>query len=310
MKTVIFLMGPTAVGKTALALSLHKRLPIDLISVDSALVYRGMDIGTAKPTSDVLAETPHALIDIREPTEAYSAAQFCEDAKQEITRSLAQERIPVLVGGTMLYFSSLQNGLNELPATDPAIRLRVAQQAQEHGWVVLHQRLAKIDPITAARIHPNDAQRISRALEVYEMTGLSLTEWYNTSQKASCPWKICSIAVMPDSRLELQTKIAQRFQEMLEQGFVKEVEQLRKRIGMHAELPSMRAVGYRQVWDYLEGKSDYQNMIEKGIIATRQLAKRQLTWLRSWPELFYVMGNNSKAIFEVEKQIIQHIKTF
>lgn len=301
-------MGPTAAGKTAVALELHKRLPIDLISVDSALVYRGMDIGTAKPTAETLAVAPHALIDIRDPTEAYSAAQFCEEATHEITTSLSKGRIPVLVGGTMLYFSSLQNGLNELPTTDPAIRMSVAQQAQEEGWAVLHKRLSEIDPVAAARIHPNDSQRIGRALEVHEMTGLSLTDWYKTTQKACFPWQILSIALMPSSRAELHARIAQRFQEMLEQGFVEEVEQLRQAAGMHAELPSMRAVGYRQVWDYLEGKCDYQNMVEKGIIATRQLAKRQLTWLRSWPELFYIEGNNSQTLFDVEKEIIQRIK--
>jgi len=296
-------MGPTAAGKTAVALALYKRLPIDLISVDSALVYRDMNIGTAKPTPEILAEAPHALIDIREPTETYSVAQFCEDAKREIAKSMAQGRIPLLVGGTMLYFSSLINGLNDLPTSNDEVRQKVSDEAQQLGWSVMHQRLAAIDPEGAARIHPNDPQRIGRALEVYEMTGRSLTDWWTTTEKEVFPWRTVSIAVSPTSRQLLQDRIAQRFLIMLQEGFIAEVEQLRKHVEMHAELPSMRAVGYRQVWHYLEKQYDYDAMVNKGIIATRQLAKRQLTWLRRWDNLNWF----DSGITEVE--LIEQVYT-
>jgi tRNA dimethylallyltransferase len=282
---IILLMGPTAAGKTAIAFELYKRLPIELISVDSALVYRDMNIGTAKPSYELLRQFPHALVDIRDPDEAYSVAQFCADAKKEIERALERGRIPVLVGGTMLYYSGLIRGLNELPTTNESVRQKIAQEAQVQGWVAMHQRLTVIDPTAALRIHPNDPQRIGRALEVFEMTGRTLTDWWQNSEKERFPWPVLSIAMAPTSREILHKNIEQRFMMMLEAGFIEEVEALKARPQMHADLPSMRAVGYRQVWDYLENNHDHATMITKGIIATRQLAKRQMTWLRQWPDL-------------------------
>lgn len=277
----IFLMGPTASGKTELAVELVRRLPLEIVSVDSVMVYRGMDIGTAKPGAEVLARAPHRLIDIRDPAEAYSAAEFRADALQAMAEITAAGRIPLLVGGTMLYFRALQHGLSELPSADPEVRGRIEAQARRRGWAALHEQLARVDPEAARRIHPNDPQRIQRALEVYEATGSTLTELTGRKTREAIPYGIRKLVLAPADRAELHTRVADRFQQMLAAGLVQEVEHLYARGDLHPELPSMRAVGYRQIWRYLTGDHDYDTMVERAIIATRQLVKRQLTWLRA-----------------------------
>ncbi len=277
---VLMLMGPTACGKTDYAVELVQRLPLDIISVDSALVYRGMDVGTAKPSPHVLAQAPHRLIDIRDPAQAYSAAQFRDDALREIEQIHARGRVPLLVGGTMLYFRALERGLANLPEADPALRAELAATAEELGWEALHARLAKVDPDAAARIHPNDPQRIQRALEVYELTGQPLTRLLERDGGEPFPYPVAKWIIAPSDRQWLHDRIARRFEQMLRQGFVEEVEALKSRPDLNRDYPSMRAVGYRQIWDYLDGCYDYAAMKTKGIIATRQFAKRQLTWLR------------------------------
>ncbi|MBA1377564.1 tRNA (adenosine(37)-N6)-dimethylallyltransferase MiaA [Pseudomonas brassicacearum] len=294
----IFLMGPTAAGKTDLAIELTKVLPCELISVDSALVYRGMDIGTAKPSKELLAEFPHRLIDILDPAEAYSAADFRRDALQAMADITARGKIPLLVGGTMLYYKALVDGLADMPAADPEVRAQIEEEAARLGWQVLHEQLAAIDPESAARIHPNDPQRLSRALEVYRVSGQSMTALrqrqsaQSTEAAASglqqLPYTVANLAIAPADRQVLHRRIEQRFTLMLEQGFIDEVVALRERSDLHAGLPSIRAVGYRQVWDYLDGKLTSAEMRERGIIATRQLAKRQFTWLRSWTDLHWL----------------------
>lgn len=294
----IFLMGPTAAGKTDLALELARVLPCDLISVDSALVYRGMDIGTAKPERDVLDAFPHALIDIRDPAESYSAAEFRTDALAAMAESAARGRIPLLVGGTMLYYKALLEGLADMPSADPAIRAELEARAAAEGWEVLHRELAAVDPQSAARIHPNDPQRLTRALEVYRLSGMSMTEHrlrqaagnpdMGTSGAGQLPYTVVQLAIAPAQRQVLHDRIAQRFRVMLKQGFVEEVQALRRRSDLHAGLPSIRAVGYRQVWEYLDGELSRDEMIERGIIATRQLAKRQFTWLRGWENVHWL----------------------
>ncbi|UZE18541.1 tRNA (adenosine(37)-N6)-dimethylallyltransferase MiaA [Pseudomonas sp. B21-054] len=294
----IFLMGPTAAGKTDLAIELTKVLPCELISVDSALVYRGMDIGTAKPSKELLAEYPHRLIDILDPVEAYSAADFRRDALQAMADITARGKIPLLVGGTMLYYKALVDGLADMPAADPEVRAQIEEEAGRLGWQALHEQLAVIDPESAARIHPNDPQRLSRALEVYRVSGQSMTALrqrqsaQSTEAAASglqqLPYTVANLAIAPANRQVLHRRIEQRFTLMLEQGFIDEVVALRERSDLHAGLPSIRAVGYRQVWDYLDGKLTSAEMQERGIIATRQLAKRQFTWLRSWTDLHWL----------------------
>ena len=291
---VICLMGPTAAGKTDLAMHLADHLPCELISVDSALVYRGMDIGTAKPDAETLARYPHHLVDILDPAEAYSAARFQTDARQLIAEIHARGRIPLLVGGTMLYYKALTGGLAQMPAADPVVRQRVEAMAQERGWDAVHAELAKVDPEAAQRIHPNDPQRIQRAYEVFLLSGIPLTEWHrrqaleNAESSATggqnMSYTTHHVAVAPRERHILHERIAQRFAQMIEQGFIAEVEALHARGDLNASMPSVRAVGYRQAWDYLEGKLSRDEMIERGVIATRQLAKRQFTWLRGWHE--------------------------
>ncbi|MEN2506231.1 tRNA (adenosine(37)-N6)-dimethylallyltransferase MiaA [Stutzerimonas stutzeri] len=288
----IFLMGPTAAGKTDLAIELAKVLPCDLISVDSALVYREMDIGTAKPSAEVLQAFPHRLIDIRDPAQSYSAAEFASDALAAMAESTAAGRIPLLVGGTMLYFKALSEGLAQMPAADQQVRTELEAQARTEGLAALHRQLAEVDPESAARIHPNDPQRLVRALEVYRVSGISMSEHRarQRQQKAGAgapdggvlPYTVAQLSVAPAQRQVLHQRIEQRFVAMVEQGFVEEVEYLRGRADLHPELPSMRAVGYRQVWSYLDGACSREEMVQRGIIATRQLAKRQLTWLRGW----------------------------
>ena len=276
----IFLMGPTASGKTALACALRERFPLDLVSVDSALVYRGLDIGSAKPDAATLAAHPHALIDIRDPAEPYSAADFRVDAIAVMQRITAQGRVPLLVGGTGLYFRALQQGLSNLPEASPSIRAGLAAEASQHGWAALHARLARIDPSAAARIGINDAQRIQRALEVIELTGRPLSEQQRGGAGERFPWRVLKLALLPAERGALHERIALRFEQMLAAGFLDEVRALRARGDLHADLPAIRAVGYRQAWEHLDGQTDAAVFRDKGIFATRQLAKRQITWLR------------------------------
>ena len=276
----IFLMGPTASGKTALACELSDRFALDLISVDSAQVYRGMDIGTAKPDPETLQRYPHALVDIRDPARPYSAADFSMDAQLAMRAITAKGRVPLLVGGTGLYFRALQQGLSELPQADAAIRARLTAEAAQRGWPLLHERLQQQDPQAAARIGPNDAQRLQRALEVIELTGRRLSELQNGNRHIF-PWRVLKLALMPTDRGVLHRRIAQRFDSMMAAGLLDEVRDLRTRDDLHADLPAIRAVGYRQAWEYLDGQGDQADFRDRGIFATRQLAKRQITWLRS-----------------------------
>lgn len=277
----IFLMGPTASGKTDLAIQLRQQLPMEVISVDSALIYRGMDIGTAKPSKAELALAPHRLIDICDPAESYSAANFRTDALREMQEISAQGKIPLLVGGTMLYYKALLEGLSPLPSADEKVRSEIEAKAALIGWAGLHQELCKIDPISAQRINPNDSQRINRALEVFYLTGKTLTEL--TAQKGEAlPYDILQFAIAPEQREVLHLRIEQRFHKMIELGFQQEVEKLYRRPDLNENLPSIRCVGYRQMWEYLRGDYDHDEMVFRGICATRQLAKRQITWLRGW----------------------------
>jgi tRNA dimethylallyltransferase len=277
---VIFLMGPTATGKTNIAAELFKRFPIELISVDSALVYRGMDIGTAKPSREFLNNAPHRLIDICEPDETYSAARFRNDALLAIDEIHSKNRTPLLVGGTGLYFRALESGISDLPDADAEIRQRLESEARDIGWQAMHDRLAEIDPVSAERIHPNDPQRIQRALEIYEISGRSMTDHYDDGDVSPLPFELIKIILNPGDRSRLHERIEHRFMKMLDEGLVDEVRAFHANGRFSGSLPAMRMVGYRQVWNYLDGKSDYEEMVEKGIAATRQLAKRQMTWLR------------------------------
>ncbi|GGO86031.1 tRNA dimethylallyltransferase [Marinobacterium nitratireducens] len=293
----IFLMGPTAAGKTALAMALHDHLPCEIVSVDSALIYRGMDIGTAKPSASELAQYPHRLIDICDPAQSYSAARFREDALREMEQIAAAGRIPLLVGGTMLYFNALQHGLADLPQADPEVRARLEREAARHGWPHMHRRLAEVDPESAQRLKPMDSQRIQRALEVHELSGRAMSDIWREQQRIALPYNLVSMAVMPPQRAELHRRIELRFDQMLEQGFVDEVEQvLFARGDLDPSFPSVRCVGYRQVWDYLEGRQDYAAMRYKGIVATRQLAKRQITWLRGWENLHWLDTDDGELL--------------
>ncbi|WP_455425987.1 tRNA (adenosine(37)-N6)-dimethylallyltransferase MiaA [Dryocola sp. LX212] len=295
----IFLMGPTASGKTALAINLRKTLPVELISVDSALIYQGMDIGTAKPTAEELALAPHRLLDILDPAQAYSAADFRRDALAEMAEITASGRIPLLVGGTMLYFKALLEGLSPLPAADPEVRARIEQQAAELGWDALHRHLVDIDPVAGARIHPNDPQRLSRALEVFFISGKTLTELTQTSGEA-LPYQVHQFAIAPASRELLHQRIEQRFHQMLASDFEAEVRALFARGDLHTEMPSIRCVGYRQMWSYLAGDISHEEMVYRGICATRQLAKRQMTWLRGWDGVHWLdRANPDQARNEV-----------
>ena len=281
---VLCLMGPTASGKTTLAMALHGRLPVDIINVDASQVYRGLDIGTSKPSPAELSRVPHRLIDIRDPAEPYSAADFCADAKREIGAIHETGRLPLLVGGSMFYFHALERGLSNLPSASPEIRARLNQEAEQAGWPALHAQLAGLDPVSAARIKPNDAQRIQRALEVIELTGQPMHPATPVPPRRPA-YRFIKLAIFPADRRLLHQQIAQRYQAMLAEGLVAEVEKLLQRPDLTPDLPAMRTVGYRQVIAYLSGTLSYQEMIEKGIIATRQLAKRQLTWLRADREL-------------------------
>lgn len=274
-------MGPTASGKTALACELGERFPLELVSVDSALVYRGMDIGTAKPDTATLARHPHALVDIRDPAQPYSAADFRADALAAMQRISARGRVPLLVGGTGLYFRALQQGLSDLPEADPATRARLAAEARQLGWPAMHMRLATLDPVSANRIGCNDVQRLQRALEVIELTGRPLSELQRSGAATRFPWRVLKLALLPADRRVLHERIARRFDAMLAEGFLDEVRALRARGDLHADLPAIRAVGYRQAWERLDGQTDAVGFRDRAIFATRQLAKRQITWLRS-----------------------------
>jgi len=292
-------MGPTASGKTDLAIYLTEHFPVDIISVDSAMVYRGLNIGSAKPSDKELEKAPHRLIDLVDPLEIYSAARFRKDALKEMAKIIQTGRIPLLVGGTMLYFRALLQGLSELPESDEVIRQKLEQQAKEIGWEKMHQRLAEVDAEAAERIHPNDPQRISRALEVYEMTGTAISQLQKEQKAEPLPYQVLKLALIPSDRALLHQRIEKRFSQMLEQGLIDEVKTLRNRGDLHQDLPAIRAVGYRQVWDYLGGIIDYTEMQERGVIATRQLAKRQLTWLRSEKDL---------TIYDLSRDSMQHIQ--
>ncbi len=301
---VICLMGPTASGKTALAMALHDALPCDIVSVDSALIYREMDIGTAKPTADELSSYPHGLINLRDASESYSAADFCHDALKQISEIRANNRIPLLVGGTMMYFKSLLEGISPLPAADPAIRQTIENEANEKGWQALHEQLAEVDEQAANRIHSNDAQRIMRALEVYRLTGNTLSQ-LSQIKGDKLEGNVLQFAITTEERSTLHDRIALRFQQMIDLGFEQEVVKLKQRKDLHENLPSIRCVGYRQMWEHLNDDVDHDEMVFKGICATRQLAKKQLTWLRNWPNLQWLHmedENNLKLILsEVSK---------
>lgn len=300
----IALMGPTASGKTDLAIALMRKLPVELISVDSALVYRGMDIGTAKPSPEELSQAPHALIDIIEPDQTYSAADFRRDALQEMANITARGNIPLLVGGTMLYFKALIEGISELPSADPQLREAIEQQAAEQGWQVLHDELAGYDPVSAMRIHPNDPQRLMRAVEVYRLTGRTLTE-LTALKPEPTPYDFIQFAIAPLEREVLHERIELRFHQMLESGFEEEVKSLMARGDLHLGMPSMRCVGYRQMWEYLQGDIDYQEMVFRGVVATRQLAKRQMTWLKGWPDLQWLESGASNNISSILAKVEQ-----
>lgn len=300
----VFLMGPTASGKTALALSLIKKFPFDIISVDSALIYRDMNIGTAKPDLETLTTAPHRLINMLDPSESYSAADFRNDALREMKTITQAGRIPLLVGGTMLYFKVLQEGIATMPKTDPQVREKVEQMMVEQGLPALHEKLKQVDPVAAARIHPNDPQRLMRALEVFEMSGQSLTHWHERADVGSeFPYSVVALAIAPENRKTLHDRIALRFLQMLDEGLVEEVRALRDRDDLLPTCPAMRAVGYRQVWAYLEGEYDYAQMVNRGIIATRQLAKRQLTWLRSWSDVEWFDSEDPQLAEQVQQKL-------
>ncbi|GAB4255029.1 MAG: tRNA (adenosine(37)-N6)-dimethylallyltransferase MiaA [Methylomicrobium sp.] len=276
----IFLMGPTASGKTGLSIQLAESLGAEIVSVDSALVYRGMDIGTAKPTVGERRGIPHHLLDILDPSEAFSTGQFRTRALEAMAEIVARGNIPLLTGGTMLYFNALSHGLAELPPADAAVRAELDRELERSGSAALHRKLAEIDSESAARIHPNDPQRLQRALEVYRLTGRTISELIREAESRTIPYRIVKLIVAPADRKLLHDAIAQRFHRMLDIGFVDEVDKLLQRGDLSEKMPSIRAVGYRQIWAYLQGEYDYSTMVEKGIVATRQLAKRQFTWLR------------------------------
>jgi tRNA dimethylallyltransferase len=281
MPRAVLLMGPTASGKSRAALDAAARLPVEIVSVESAQVYLGMDVGTAKPSAEERAAVPHHLVDVMPPTGSYSAARFRDDALRLIADIGARGRVPLLVGGTMLYFKALIGGLSSLPAADARVRAEIDAEAEQDGWPTLHERLAAVDPVSADRIRPRDSQRIQRALEVYRLTGEPMSGLL-ASPRPATPASFVSIALVPSDRSVLHARIGERFDRMLANGLVEELRGLRRRYRLSPDLPSMRAVGYRQAWQHLEGELTRDGLQERGVYATRQLAKRQLTWLRSW----------------------------
>ena len=325
----IFLMGPTASGKTDLAMALCEHLPCDIISVDSAMIYRGMDIGTAKPTPEELARAPHRLIDICDPAQTYSAADFRRDALEEMAKISASGRIPLLVGGTMMYYKALLHGMSGLPSASPELRATLMLEAEEKGWDALYRELERGDPVAAGLIHPNNRQRLLRAVEVMRLTGKPIsafwqaespenrgeikdytyfTQW-QADEASSLPYTIIQLAMAPSERRVLHERIQLRFQNMLEAGFLEEVQALMGRGDLHPDLPSMRCVGYRQAWGYLAGEYDHDTFVSKGIAATRQLAKRQLTWLRKWSDVEW-LDSEDKLIVAAALKIIRLRTTF
>lgn len=292
---LICLMGPTASGKTDLAIQIARARDCELISVDSALVYKGLDIGSAKP------DYPHHLVDIRDPSEVYSAADFAADATRLVAEITGRGRIPLLVGGTMLYFKAFLEGLAEMPAADPALRAEIEREAAEYGWPHIHTQLAEIDPETAARIHPNHSQRLARALEVYRSSGIPISEWQRKPGALPLPaeqYRIVQLAICPQDRAVLHQRIATRFEMMMREGFLDEVTGLWERGDLTADLPAIRAVGYRQLWQHLAGDCSLEEAVERGVAATRQLAKRQLTWLRKWPDLNWILTDSEGNLAE------------
>ena len=308
----ILLMGPTASGKTALAEAIAQTLPVEVVSVDSAQIYRHMNIGTAKPGAELLARVPHHLIDLIEPHESYSAARFRDDALIAMREITERGNIPLLVGGTMLYFQALTEGLNDLPEADPAVRLIIDTMAEKSGWPGLHAELARVDPETAERLEPQDAQRIQRALEVYYITSKTMSELLRKPKYVYFPYTAIKIALLPSRREVLHERIARRFEDMLELGLIGELRRLREEYGLDLSMPSMRCVGYRQVWQYLDGELSLAELREKGVAATRQLAKRQLTWLRSMKDVteFDCLADDLPALVleylrrEIESQLV------
>lgn len=299
-------MGPTASGKSALAMKLAEFFSGEIISVDSAMVYRGLNIGSAKPTKNELEKIPHHLIDIRDPAERYSCANFREEALNAIELIFSKNKMPFLVGGTMLYFKALFKGLSNMPSANSTIREKLSKDAKELGLTALHDRLKEIDPIAAKKIHPHDPQRIQRALEVYELIGEPISTLHAEKNKELFPYYPVYIAIAPQDRSILHERIALRFHQMLEAGFVEEVEGLYQRGDLTKELPAIRAVGYRQVWEYLEGNLSYDEMVERGIIATRQLAKRQLTWLRHWPDIHW-FDSESPELIDIVRDFLNNM---
>ncbi|WP_413285316.1 tRNA (adenosine(37)-N6)-dimethylallyltransferase MiaA [Vibrio sp. MA40-2] len=294
----LFLMGPTASGKTELAIKLTQKYPIEIISVDSALIYKGMDIGTAKPDETELAAAPHRLINILDPSESYSAADFRRDALAEMASIVAKGKIPLLVGGTMLYYKALLEGLSPLPAADTEIRRQIEIEADKLGWNAMHKQLEDVDPVSAERIHPNDPQRLSRALEVYRISGKTITELTKIKGEP-LPYNVKQFAISPKERAELHHRIEVRFEKMIDAGFEQEMKALYARKDLHVDLPSIRCVGYRQMWDYLDGNCTLNEAVFRGVCATRQLAKRQITWLRSWDNLTWLDSENINEAFEI-----------
>ena len=303
----VAIMGPTASGKTAAALAIAQQVPCEIISVDSALVYRGMDIGTAKPSKEELAAAPHHLIDIIDPLDSYSVAQFRTDTLGLVSEISARGKVPLLVGGTMLYYKGLADGLDDLPGADAALRAQLDGEAARIGWPAMHARLAQVDPETAARLKPADAQRIQRALEIHALSGKPMSELLAQREKEELPFELVSFALEPSDRAWLHERIARRFDIMLDSGFLDEVKALRARGDLHLGLPSIRCVGYRQAWEYLDGAIDHATMRETGIIATRQLCKRQLTWLRGMPERIVVDCCAPDASQQLQQQVLAKI---
>ena len=302
-KPAVLIMGPTASGKTDLVLRLARERPIDIISVDSAMVYRGMNIGTGKPSRDVLERYPHRLVDILDPSEAYSAGQFVRDAKSAIEEAHRNARLPVLVGGTMLYFRALRHGLAEMPSADPAVREQIDREAAERGWPALHSELAVLDPTAAARIKPNDAQRIQRALEVFRLTGKTLSELHASPQPPAAGLRFVAYAWVPSDRQRLHSAIETRFASMMKAGLLDEVRALHARADLHSNLPAIRSVGYRQLWEHLQGDVPLERAAERAIFATRQLARRQLMWLRAETEVSWIDPLESTADAQILRSI-------
>jgi tRNA dimethylallyltransferase len=306
----IFVMGPTASGKTALAIELRKHLPVELINVDSAQIYRGLDIGSAKPDAATLAAAPHRLLDIRDPAQAYSAAEFLADAKSEMDNIVAAGKVPLLVGGSMMYFKVLLEGLSDLPEANQQVRAEIEQQAALEGWPALYRELESVDPETASRLHPNHSQRIQRALEVYRLSGVPLSSLQGRfTGGLQDKYDIVQFSLLPQNRSLLHSRIQARFQQMMESGFEQEVQQLYQRGDLHVNLPAIRSVGYRQFWDYCAGECSLAEAQEKAVIATRQLAKRQMTWLRNWPQAVEIEVDNQSGFVSVQELCTQCLKS-